>query len=870
MSAPLRKVLIALAALLGLVLAALIVLIATFDANRYKGVAVDWMREHYQRELAVGDVQLGVFPRLEVSLHDVALSEHGQPQQRAASLAAARLAVQWWPLLRRQLVVDEVKASGLTLRYRRDAEGRSNLDDLLKPAASPAADQAPSSRPLHFDLQSLQIEQVQLDLDDRHAQLQGQATLTALKTGRLGADTPAPVSLNAELKFSQPALVARLQGSAQLQLDLGDGEAQGLSVQAHEMALQLMGDLPGLTGAQIRLGGSVTYAAGAHPAEPAASGASPLPAASGATLGMATVAAAASAAPPGPSASIEASALTVEVSGRAGALRLQDAHLALKRLALRPAREQIELEQLALKVKAALLTEGAPDQPLQAALNWPRLAVQGQTLQGEPLSGQFSLQGPAALQGQLSSGPPSGRFDAIQVPALTLKLGAATQGAGASRVQGTLRSDLTLRPRDRQAKLAKLAIDAQVQNPALRALAISAQGEVEASPQRSRWQLAGSTNGQAFATDGQLELSDQRPRLQAQARFGELDLDALLPPRAAAHANTPAAASAPGGGTAPADRPIDLSALRSLDARVSLQAGTLRYAPYLLRDLNAQATLEGGRLQVAPLRLRAWDGAIEARLGADAGARPAQQRLTLQANAQDIQIQALLKDVAQQEPLEGRGRLQLELQTGGASMRAMEQALAGSATLQLRDGAVRGINLAQRLREAKALLSLRKDASSQAQRSEKTDFSELAATFQIQRGVAENRDLNLKSPFLRVVGEGRVDLPARQLDYTVRSMLIGSAKGQGGAELGALKGLIVPVRLSGPFDAPGWHIRWSEVAVGSAGTTVKQQLQQKLEAQAAERLGLKASDAASAPLREQAREKAREAIKDRLKGLLNR
>ncbi|HMY99981.1 MAG TPA: AsmA family protein [Burkholderiaceae bacterium] len=836
MSAPLRKALIALAVLLGLAVATLIALIATFDANRYKGVAVDWMREHYQRELAVGDVQLGVFPRLAVSLRDVALSEHGQPQQRAASLASAHLAVQWWPLLRRQLVVDEVKASGLTLRYRRDAEGRSNLDDLLKPAATPASDPAKANAPLHFDVQSLQIEQVQLDLDDRRAQLRGQATLTSLKTGRLGADSPAAVSLNAELKFSQPALAATLQGSAQLRLNLGEGEQPALTVQAQEMALQLMGDLPGLSGAQIRLGGSLSAGGDA----------------------------------------LEASALMVDVSGRAGALRLQDARLALKRLALRPAREQIELEQLALKVKAALVAErpgqGAAEQPLDFALDWPKLAVQGQTLQGAALSGQFSLQGPAALQGQLSSGPPSGRFDAILVPALTLKLGAATQGADASRVQGTLRSDLTLRPRDAQATLAKLAVDAQVQNPALRALAISAQGEVEASPQRSRWQLAGTTNGQAFATDGQIELGGARPRLQAQARFGELDLDALLPPRAAAGASAPAAhaASAPSGGGTPADRPIDLAALRSLDARFSLLAGTLRYAPYVLRDVNAQATLEAGRLQVAPLRLRAWDGTIDARLGADAGAKPAQQRLTLQATASDIQIQALLKDVAQQEPLEGRGRLQLDLQTGGASMRAMEQALAGSATLQLHDGAVRGINLAQRLREAKALLSLRKDASSQAQRSEKTDFSELAATFQIQHGVAENRDLALKSPFLRVVGEGRVDVPARQLDYTVRSTLIGSAKGQGGAEVAALKGVTVPVRLNGPFDAPGWHIRWSEVAIGAAGTTVKQQLQQKLEAQAAERLGLKASDAASAPLREQARDKAREAVKDRLKGLLNR
>ena len=36
--------------------------------------------------------------------------------------------------------------------------------------------------------------------------------------------------------------------------------------------------------------------------------------------------------------------------------------------------------------------------------------------------------------------------------------------------------------------------------------------------------------------------------------------------------------------------------------RVQLQAGTLRYRPYVVKDLSATAALEGGRLQVAPLR----------------------------------------------------------------------------------------------------------------------------------------------------------------------------------------------------------------------------------------------------------------------------
>jgi AsmA protein len=321
--------------------------------------------------------------------------------------------------------------------------------------------------------------------------------------------------------------------------------------------------------------------------------------------------------------------------------------------------------------------------------------------------------------------------------------------------------------------------------------------------------------------------------------------------------------------------PVDLSGLHAINAKVNLEAGLLKYQPFVIHDLVASATLENGALKIAPLRLKTWDGTLDALLQADAGNSPAQQRLGLQATAQNIQIQALLKDVAKTDLLDGRGRVTLDVHTGGASVNAFKAALNGSAALQLRDGAIKGINLAQKLREFKATLSLQSDAVQQARQTEKTDFSELSASFQIKDGVASNHDLDMKSPFLRLGGEGQVNLPKGNLDYTARATVAATATGQGGADLSALKGLTVPVHLSGPFDALGWKILWSDVAAGAASNTLKQagdQLKSKateqLQAAAADRLGLKASGAAaSAPLQEQLRDKARDEVKNRLQGL---
>src|SRR5690606_21976018 len=83
------------------------------------------------------------------------------------------------------------------------------------------------------------------------------------------------------------------------------------------------------------------------------------------------------------------------------------------------------------------------------------------------------------------------------------------------------------------------------------------------------------------------------------------------------------------------------------------------------------------------------------------------------------------------------------------------------------------------------------------------------------------------------IGKGRID-------YTARATVTGSATGQGGAELAALKGLTVPVRLTGPFDAIDWKIQWSAVAAGA--------VQNKLEDKLRGKLGLEpAQPGASAP-----------------------
>ena len=86
----------------------------------------------------------------------------------------------------------------------------------------------------------------------------------------------------------------------------------------------------------------------------------------------------------------------------------------------------------------------------------------------------------------------------------------------------------------------------------------------------------------------------------------------------------------------------------------------------------------------------------------------------------------------------------------------------------------------------------------------------------------------MRSPFLRGGGAGEFDIGRGRIDYTARLTVTGAPTGQDGADLAALRGVTVPVRLSGPFDAIEWNIQWSAVAAAAVEFRLKDKLRELL------------------------------------------
>src|SRR4029077_6676042 len=94
---------------------------------------------------------------------------------------------------------------------------------------------------------------------------------------------------------------------------------------------------------------------------------------------------------------------------------------------------------------------------------------------------------------------------------------------------------------------------------------------------------------------------------------------------------------------------------------------------------------------------------------------------------------------------------------------------------------------------------------------QKTDFSELIATFTIKNGIAHNSDLDVKSPFVRIAGEGDVNIPEDSLNYVVKASVVSTMAGQGGKERGDVAGLTLPVRVYGPYSAIKYQLEFSQM-----------------------------------------------------------
>lgn len=309
------------------------------------------------------------------------------------------------------------------------------------------------------------------------------------------------------------------------------------------------------------------------------------------------------------------------------------------------------------------------------------------------------------------------------------------------------------------------------------------------------------------------------PRYSFDVAVDKLNLDRYLQA-------SPNAKPAPGANSkVDVDVPVDLSALKGLRADGKLRLGALQVQGLKLADVQAQLRLADGRADLAPHSAKLYQGTLQGALTFNANGN----RVAMKETLENVAIGPLVKDLMARDAVEGRGDVTLDVTAAGASVNAMKKALAGSARVELRDGAVKGFNLTEALRKTKAAFGSKSAQQQVTDTSQRTDFSAMSASFVIRNGVARNDDLEVKAPLVRLGGAGDIDIGSARLDYLAKATVVATAKGQDGADLDHLAGLTIPVKLTGPFDAPKYEIDYRSIAGEAAKAKVKEKAKIKVE-----------------------------------------
>lgn len=209
-----------------------------FDPNDYKDEIRQLARDKANVELTLkGDIGWSLFPWLGLELTDASLASLSTPEQPFADLRLLGLSVRVLPLLRKEVQMSDIRIDGLNLNLQRDEKGRSNWENVGKPATVAGTTDAPSvaaegvpadsttaavessNQPLKLDIDSLIINSARIDYHDVQKGQQYSAESIQLTTGAIREGAGIPIKLSAFFGINKPVLRARSELQGELRFD---------------------------------------------------------------------------------------------------------------------------------------------------------------------------------------------------------------------------------------------------------------------------------------------------------------------------------------------------------------------------------------------------------------------------------------------------------------------------------------------------------------------------------------------------------------------------------------------------------------------------------------------------------------------------
>jgi AsmA protein len=312
---------------------------------------------------------------------------------------------------------------------------------------------------------------------------------------------------------------------------------------------------------------------------------------------------------------------------------------------------------------------------------------------------------------------------------------------------------------------------------------------------KGAYRLTGET---AHVRDLELELDDTKVRgqwglenLDTKAMSFDLRVDTIDVDR---YREPEPEKAAQGGGEPPVELPRE--AIRALHARGILKVQQAKLSGMLFKDVRLPIDAAGGLVRLAP-SARLFGGRYEGDIALDA--RPETMRLSMNEKVRDIDMGALVKSAFDSKRVVGRGDANVALRGAGNTDAAMLDSLSGKLDVNVRDGALDGVDLWYELRRATALV--KRTALPARTGPERTSFRTLAGSATLAKGLISNDDLRVDMDYIKARGKGTLQIRTQAVDYRLVAALYKIPPAGEGGEMADLKAVEIPISIGGTLGA---------------------------------------------------------------------
>jgi AsmA protein len=377
---------------------------------------------------------------------------------------------------------------------------------------------------------------------------------------------------------------------------------------------------------------------------------------------------------------------------------------------------------------------------------------------------------------------------------------------------------------------------------------------------QSGWSLNGDT---AALSDISITLDDttisgavnvaslEQQQLAFALQIDAIDVDRYSEPVAEGSASGAGSAATAVTGDEPLDLPVE--DMRALNLQGSLGIGSLRAAEALLTNVELNIAAKAGVVRLDPFKADIYGGKIMGIINIDV--RGDVPKIRVDQDLEGFQIGAYLKDTAENENIVGVANLKLAVTTAGNTENELIRQLTGTAAMNMQDAKYVGTDLWHEIRVARARIKGEERPTPPAEPS--TDISEFSGSLTFAQGIATNQDLKARVPLISLGGKGTVNMLTTELNYRLEAKVTGEKQFEDGYEIDDFKGLVIPVKLKGPAEAPKVTVELDKVLTEIAKRKASDRLMKKLGIEESDKDGDEESD-------------VKEKLKKGLRGLFDR